>query len=152
MWQMCCFFFPIPEPLWKRGRVKIRGIREVKCFHFPNFAFTSVSFFVLLVKGELSTYTSCYPWRVCVCVCSQRPTFLQTLCSWGRCRRLCGAFCPPRSASPCPRLPSEHAGCSSRWGSTWNPRSAATPQSLALPLSGYLSRGKQNERGRFKKL
>lgn len=86
------------------------------------------------------------PPGICVCGVSvfQEPTFLQTLCSWGRCRPLCGASCPPRPPSPCPPLPSEHAGCSGHWGSAWSLRSAATPRSLAPPLSGYLNQGRRS--------
>lgn len=79
-----------------------------------------------------------------MCVFLQRPTFLLTLCSWGRCRLPCGASCPPRPASPYPHLPSERAGCSGHWGSGWSLHSAATPRSLAPPLSGHLKQGRRS--------
>lgn len=103
MWQMCCFFFPMLDPLRKSRRGEL-GSRSVyfKCTH-----------------------------------CFGLLTFPPTLYSWGKCTPLCAASCPPDPAGP-PHPLCGREGGTDRLCSGWSRCSAASLQSLALPLSECL--------------
>lgn len=64
-------------------------------------------------------------------------TSLLTLYSWGKCTPLCAASCPPGPTDH-PHPPAWREGGTDHLCSGWSRCSAASLQSLALPLSEYL--------------
>lgn len=107
MWQMCCFFFPVLDPLWQTSE---------EC--------EGPAFDLLCRWGKWTHHQHLL-------------TFHPTPYSWGRCTPPSAASCPPDRSGHL-RLPICREGETNRscWG--WNPCSAASLQSLALPLSECL--------------
>lgn len=112
MWQMCCFFLPVPDPL-RTGKEKINS--KLKKSYGP-----------LSVHLEAARK---------LCLLTVHPT----LCNWGTCTPPGAAACPPDPAGP-RHPPGGRGGGTDRWCWGWSRRSAATRQSRAPPLSECLGR------------